>query len=1403
MDVNQAILQVGNELKLFRNKIWGRRTADRPVSAEQDRPPPAPVRAPEPPQADLSPTAPSAAGAPRDEPAELLEAERPAGDGLTAVPDTIAERDTDFAPPAAAMAPDIGDDDIGDDDIGDDDLGDDDLGDDGAALPHAEPAAAVAESPAAVLFDQGEAAAPGQPSDAGTEPARDAAAERAAADALLAEAETARQAGDHDEALRLWAAARAHHPELPPAFQRAAALLQELGRLDEAAAILDEAHAECPDHLGLAADRAWLAHRRRRWDEALTCWADLRTAFPDHASGYVGASVTLRDTQRFDEAEAVLQAAREHGVEDDGVARERGWVAHARRDWPEAEHRWEALRERFPDEITGYVMGAVAQREQGRLEEAEAVLADAVERFPDNAWPASEHAWTANRRKDWVEAIARWRQVRERFPNHCAWGGAAALRENGDLDAAETLLQELVARHPNDFGALMEFAVVAEQDRDWAAAEQRWAALGSRFPHDATAYGRRAAALCKLGRHAEADALLENGITRLPGNVYLLQSYAQIATDLQAWPEAARRWAPVRASSSPYAGYAPAVYALRSAGRLDEADALLAEGTERFADDFALAAEFAWCAHRREDWAEAARRWRMLQAKFPEQAAAGLAASLRQAGDLDAAEETLQAAVEDYPSQSNFIEFAQVANFKGDFVDATRRWALVRDHYPDAPAGYIGGAEALSRCGQYDDADILLRELIAKMPDNRAAYVEYAHVAHRRRDLGEAARRWEDVHRRFPDTTESEYVMHAAVLREARRYDEAEASLKQASGYFLNRRSILGELAWLAHARQDFSEATARWNEFRSHFPADADGFLGALQPLLMIRRLDDAETLLKSGVNILPRDARIWTEYARLARMRGDWQAVADRWEAVRDLQPDLVEAYYDGARSLIELGRDDDADALLAAALVRFPTDAEIASQYSNLALSRGQWEEANKRFRTLREKFPDDPAGYLGGAAALRRLHRLWEAGRLIADGLARAPTNSALLIEREIEGAKEAIVQSPDSEAAYRDAIKLLVSANRLADAETLAACAIEHLPRSVGLAMDYAAIAQDRLDLPETVTRYRRITESFPDQMSGYVGLARALSCQGYHNEGEAILLGAMDRFPSTLSPFTEYAEVAMRRQEWPEALRRWKAVQQRFPTADHLSAKAFEAQMRVAEADYDIGDDSTSLEEAKGSAAGPEDYRALVLQFVSLGGTGYGCEFGLVQRHFGAEPLDLLRWTNLEPGVLTDLLRSRFEGVGASENTEVFVQRDDPGQEYQAADRRYRMTMHCFASAADIPFDEMLRRVCKRLTFLQVKTIEDLESGEKIFVYRNATRNLDDDELNELCEAVRSYGNNTLLYVRYSNESHGDGTVHSPRSGLIIGYMDRFAITPSFERLALPVQSWLEVCRNAFVLRSE
>jgi hypothetical protein len=103
--------------------------------------------------------------------------------------------------------------------------------------------------------------------------------------------------------------------------------------------------------------------------------------------------------------------------------------------------------------------------------------------------------------------------------------------------------------------------------------------------------------------------------------------------------------------------------------------------------------------------------------------------------------------------------------------------------------------------------------------------------------------------------------------------------------------------------------------------------------------------------------------------------------------------------------------------------------------------------------------------------------------------------------------------------------------------------------------------------------------------------------------------------------------------------------------------------------------------------------------FESLAGRYRGCEFGLVQRHYGIEPLGLLRWSNITPDNLAVALERRFEGVGSKQQTELRISTDGLN-EYSTHDRRFGMAMHTFVTADKISWEPMYKQSLSRLTYL-------------------------------------------------------------------------------------------------------
>jgi hypothetical protein len=109
----------------------------------------------------------------------------------------------------------------------------------------------------------------------------------------------------------------------------------------------------------------------------------------------------------------------------------------------------------------------------------------------------------------------------------------------------------------------------------------------------------------------------------------------------------------------------------------------------------------------------------------------------------------------------------------------------------------------------------------------------------------------------------------------------------------------------------------------------------------------------------------------------------------------------------------------------------------------------------------------------------------------------------------------------------------------------------------------------------------------------------------------------------------------------------------------------------------------------------------------------------------------------------------------------------------------------------------MFLQSCRRLRYLSQKLIQDLKSGEKIFVYKFPFGEAKEGEIMRLHSALRRYGNARLLCVRKSNQFHSAGSVELVSPSLMVAYMERFAEPLPNGRLDVPYEPWANVCREA------
>jgi hypothetical protein len=212
--------------------------------------------------------------------------------------------------------------------------------------------------------------------------------------------------------------------------------------------------------------------------------------------------------------------------------------------------------------------------------------------------------------------------------------------------------------------------------------------------------------------------------------------------------------------------------------------------------------------------------------------------------------------------------------------------------------------------------------------------------------------------------------------------------------------------------------------------------------------------------------------------------------------------------------------------------------------------------------------------------------------------------------------------------------------------------------------------------------------------------------------------------------------------------------------------------------------------------AGAQDARLsdqdLFLNFVSLGDN---CEFGLIQRAVGIEPLDLLRFGGTgrdEQGLI----------LGLSENFARFftpydLQIADHGGEWVSSIPAYEISFHTDRPTSEIGYAAMMEEERRRLGFLANRLIRDLAAAEKIFV-RKSNKPVTDATMLAMFRAMRNYGAPVLLWVTAGT---GDPAAQVERlaPGLLRGHLPRFA--PYENAADGSVADWRELCRAALQLR--
>lgn len=391
--------------------------------------------------------------------------------------------------------------------------------------------------------------------------------------------------------------------------------------------------------------------------------------------------------------------------------------------------------------VNDWLRRAHDARNAGRTAEAHSILDAAAGRFPEASSVRHDLARLAEAGRDWAEAERWWREYLALRATE-SWVNthlAHLLRLQGRAADAESLIADSMERFPTEAPLFIDHARMAEMRRDWLTAAARWNVVAERFTDMWEGPTGQARALREQGQPDQARLLLEDVVKRFSMATGPIDELARVAEAVRDWPAAEKWWqASIALDPAPRWATIGLVNALREQGCTSEGEAVLIQQFERSAHESWPFIEYARLAEWSADWSEAAKRWNMVQARFPQmwEACKGLERPLRELGKADEADAVLVDAVERFPDQTGPLErLALRAQQRRDWADAERWWRAYLGLNAEIWQAHVWLAVAFREQKRFAEAADVLSEALKRFPRNPDAVAGITGQLDRIRDV--------------------------------------------------------------------------------------------------------------------------------------------------------------------------------------------------------------------------------------------------------------------------------------------------------------------------------------------------------------------------------------------------------------------------------------------------------------------------------------------------------------------------------------------------------------------------------------------------------------------------------------------------------------------------------------------
>jgi hypothetical protein len=201
------------------------------------------------------------------------------------------------------------------------------------------------------------------------------------------------------------------------------------------------------------------------------------------------------------------------------------------------------------------------------------------------------------------------------------------------------------------------------------------------------------------------------------------------------------------------------------------------------------------------------------------------------------------------------------------------------------------------------------------------------------------------------------------------------------------------------------------------------------------------------------------------------------------------------------------------------------------------------------------------------------------------------------------------------------------------------------------------------------------------------------------------------------------------------------------------------------------------------------DVPRLMQQFEGLGDN---CDFGMVQRAVGIEPLGLFRFAGCSAADLALLLRTSFQELG--EPDDLWLEEVGPQREFLVKSHScLSFVAHTQRFAGRDDPQEVRSAYVERTRFLKKKLMRDMSLERRLFIYRSQS---DPSDIHNIAANLETYGDCNLLWIDQADATHPGGSVERLSDRVLKGhvsYFGSYGATPH-----LPVGEWIAICTSAY-----